>query len=128
MHTSCEGHRRVFQCPMRKKYFAYPWNWGTHLECAQEICPMYNASLACVPDLKSNQEIQDMLWRTDQDDVWIGIYSDPEKPFGDGSQDATLNSWTSGCSSSFRGENPEATDPTRPGSHPTQECGPGCYR
>ena len=28
IHTSCEGHRRVLQCPMRNKYFAYPWNRG----------------------------------------------------------------------------------------------------
>ena len=92
------------------------------MECAQEICPKYNASLACVPDLKSNQEIKDMLSRTDQGDVWIGIYSDPEKPFGDGSQDATLNSWTSGCSSSFRGGN-RTTDPY----WARDPCGPGCY-
>merc|ERR1719506_1448150 len=99
------------QCPTTPrevKYFTY--GHGTHMECAQEICPSRNASLACIHDLNDqdliseDQGLMNARARRRRLYGWIGLYSDPDTYYrGDNSFNATFDSWTSGCTASFRG-------------------------
>ena len=68
---------------------------GSHMQCALEICPVLNASLACVPDEKTSQLLSRIYGA---DTGWIGLYQDPGAL---GAEDG-WDSWTSGCNAGFR--------------------------
>ena len=62
---------------------------GTHAQCALEVCPSLNASLACVPDNRTGQLLGKL--------GWIGLY---QRPGAFGAKDG-WDSWTSGCDANF---------------------------